>query len=511
MKLRMRSEEPVARTARTLLLIAATGFALAASGCRAQSPPGRDTANNVFAPAAVRSLRDFGASGDGLSDDTAALKRAFANSDRYCLDGEGRTYRVSGTVRAQKNLCLRNVTLVQSAKPFDTRPYITRSCPVTLDASAVVDCDDPAIPPGQLSRLLKSISVRTLFIRADRPGGTVSVTLDRVKVDRGRFPQGGSRTDSAGIYIDGADGVRLQNVEVTGDGKGYGLMVLRSRNVTADNLWIHDLVWAPYAGDAPLDEDRIESTGWNSAPIHEFRPAGAGATVSKFYGVRVQEQITCALFSEVHNVSIHNIKVSHCMARFRHGDLPWQTDGLDVSQASSDVVVIGAAIDSTWEGMDVVANGDGLTGLRLANLRVSNSFGFGLKLGYALSDARITGATIRNSGIAGIVLYGPVSGITISGSQISGVGVISAEGRTFVPWPAQTHSGIAIGEGPNPRGGGQATPRDVVLENIVVTRPAGAPTYDYGVVNNGGKDVRVRNFSASGFAKAEMSGVSGAR
>jgi hypothetical protein len=479
---------------------------LITGACRAQPSAARERPGGDFAPSEVRRLRDFGAAGDARTDDTAALQRALSNSGHYCLDGEGRSYRVTGTLRAEEDLCLRNATLIQALVPFDTRPYIRHSCPVTLNPAAVVDCGDPAIPPEQLSRLRESLSVRTLLIRRDH-GATLRVTLDHVKVDRGPSPEGGSRTDSAGIWLEGADGVDLRNVEVTGFGKGYGLIVLRSSDVSVDNLWVHDLVWSPYAGDTPLSRERVSAIGWNSVPIHEFREAGQdGLTVPKFYGVRVQEQITCVLFSEVRNVFIRNPKVSGCSARFEDGDLPWQADGLDISRASSNVDVEGAIIDSTWEGMDVVGAG-GVDGLAIHNARVSNSFGFGLKLGYQLRNARISDSIVTNSGIAGIVLYGPVDGATVSNVEINGVGILSLRGRSLEPWSVETHSGIAIEEGPTGEGAARAVPRNVLLENVTVANAPGAPGYEFGILNKGGTHVQIRGLRATGFSKAESIGV----
>ena len=492
------------------MVVAVLAALLTATGCWAQSPSTRAAAAAAagFAPGMVRQLRDFGAVGDGQTDDTAAIRRAFTNSDQYCLDGGGRTYRVVGTLRVRKNFCLRNITLLQSAVPIDTRPYITASCPGIPAASSVVDCGDPVIPSGELGQLRSSLSVRTLLIRPEGEGQTIGVTLDHVKIDRGRYPAGGSRTDAAGIYLQGGDGVNLRNVEVTGAGKGYGLMVIRSRNVTVDNLWVHDLVWAPYPGDPPLSADRVEAIGWNVVPIHEFRAAGqAGVAAPKFYGVRVQEQIVCASFSEVQNVVIRNPRISHCMARFQGGDLPWQADGLDISRSSTNVTVDHPVIDSTWEGMDIVADGNGVDGLSIIDPQISNAFGFGLKLGYELRNARVTNPVVSNAGIAGIVIYGPVDGVTISGAQISGVGTVAANGRTFVPWRSEAHSGIAVQEGRTGAGNGLATPRDVLIDGVTVVRSPGGPAYDFAVSNKGG-GVRVRGLRANGFSRAPAVGVS---
>lgn len=495
---------PLAKASAQLVVVLAVTCGLLAGGCRAQ-PPERSVGAGGFAPSQTQSLREFGAVGDGRTDDTAALKRALSKADQYCLDGEGRTYRVIGTLRVQSDLCLRNVTIVQSIAPFDTRPFITRSCPLETDPSAVVDCGDPTVPLPAMAQLGNSLGVRTLFIRSDQ-GAPIRVTLDHVKVVRGEYPEGGSRTDSAGIWIQGAAAADLRNVEVTGAGKGYGLIVLRSRNVNADNLWVHDIVWAPYAGDAPLSRDRVAALGWNSVPIHEFRQAGKGVQASKFYGVRVQEQVTCAVFSEVHDVTLRSPRISHCMARFQDGDLPWQADGLDISQSSSNVTVDAPVIDSTWEGMDIVGNGSGVEGLVISNPRISNSFGFGLKVGHQVRDAKIVNPQITNAGIAGIILYGAVSGASVSGATISGVGDLSANGRTFVPWPKEAHAGIRIQDGPGAGSGTRAAPQNVTINDVNIR--GGSSAYDFGLLNTGGSDVHVRGLRASGFRKAAAAGVS---
>lgn len=495
----------VLKTIARFMAVTATMAGLMAAGCRAQGPQPERAAADSFSPSGTRSLRAYGAVGDGRADDTALLKRALSEAGRYCLDGEGQTYRVTGTLRVETSLCLRNLTIVQSLVPFDTRPFITHSCPVEPNADAVEDCGDPEVPPAAMTPLGKSLGVRTLFIRSDK-GAPIRVILDHVKIVRGQFPEGGSRTDSAGIWLEGAAAANLRNVEVTGAGKGYGLIVLRSRDVSVDNLWVHDIVWAPYAGDAPLSRDRVAAIGWNSVPIHEFRQTGKGGVHgSKFYGVRVQEQVTCAMFSEVRNVTIRNPRISRCMARFQDGDLPWQADGLDISRSSSNVSVIAPVIDSTWEGMDVVGNGSGIDGLLISNPRVSNSFGFGLKVGHEVRNVRILNPTISRAGIAGIVLYGDVSGASISGASMSGIGAVSANGRTFVPWQKESRSGIRIQQGPAATAARRAAPQNVTIDNADIEGSSSA--LDFGLLNTGGTDVRVRGLRATGFRKAAAAGV----
>lgn len=458
-----------------------------------------------FTPAETRSLEDFGAVGDGRTDDTAALVRALANSDAHCLDGQRRTYRVTGTLRVAKSLCLRDATLVQAAAPVDTAPYIVGKCAIIPNPSAVVDCRDPAIPRTQRERLWKSLTVRTLLIRSgdDRP---IRVNLSRVKVDRGPYAEGGSRTDSAGIWLDGADRVDFRDVEITGHGKGYGLLITNASNVTLTNLWIHDLLWAPYRGDAPLSYERVARVGWNAVPIHEFREEGRGPSpAAKFYGVRIQEQLTCAYLANVSRVRIEGARIERCMARFDNGNLPWQADGLAIGQSSADVVINGARIDSTWEGVDIGAGGNGINGLRINDLSISNSFGFGLKMGYRLRNVQASRIEIDGAGIAGIVLYGPVRDARISRASIRNVGTVRGGRTAFNPWPRGNRSGIRFDEGASGNGAAVATPDNVILEDVVVS---GHPnSYEFGVLNTGGRRIQLVRLRAEGFGEARDRGV----
>jgi hypothetical protein len=472
---------------RTALLAAA----VAISACQSQ-PVDAAQSSGAFAPANTRTLRSFGAAGDGIRDDTASVQAALAGSGAYCIDGERRRYRINGSLRATQDLCLRNATLIQSQPPFDTRPYIRGTCPVTESTQALMDCGDRRLKSHEMAALLRATGVRTLLIRPGDDNARIRVRLERVTVDRGRFPEGGSRTDSAGIWLDGASRADFRDVEITGHGKGYGLFITRARNVTLSNLWIHDLVWSPYPGDAPLVKERVAAVGWNRVPIREFREATA-----RFHGVRVQEQITCAYLADVQHVRIENLRINRCMARFAGGDLPWQADGLTVGRNASDIVVSNATIDSTWEGMDVVAGGAGIDGLVVAGATITNSFGYGLKLGYRLRRPRIENVTVARAGLAGVVVYGPVTDLQLSQTRISEVGSIATSGGKLVPWPTDAVAGIRIDEGESGDGPGLFTPRNTVISSVEVS----GGNYDFGILNKGAAQVRVTNFRAAGFRK----------
>ena len=463
--------------------------------CCAQSSAPAPPTNRpqLFAPTGTRTLRSFGAVGDDRRDDTAALQRALDTSDLHCLDGEGASYRVVGTLRSSRHLCLRNATLRQDLPAFDTTPYLGRRCPATQDVEAVLDCGDAVVAGTSLAKLGAAISVRTLLIRPEDERRKLRVFLDRVTIDRGRNAQGGSRTDSAGIWLDAAERVDFRNVEITGDGKGFGMLITRSSNVTLDNLFVHDLVWAPYRGDMALREADVAAVGWNAVPIHEFRNWGAQAKRPKFYGVRVQEQLVCVGLVDVTRVRINGARIQRCVARFESRDLPWQTDGFSIGGTSRDIQITNSSVGSTWEGIDVVGGGSGIDDLVIDNFSVRDSFGYGVKLGYRLRNARLSRITVTNSGLGGIVLYGAVDKAFIDGARIDNVGVITVKGSLFNPWPRDIRAGVRIDEAPH------GVPRDILLRDIEVTQRMPGSNYQFGLLNNGGRAVRTERFQALGF------------
>ncbi len=136
-----------------------------------------------------RTLRSFGARGDGVSDDTAALARALASGSP--VDGEGRSYGVSGPLSVGHGFRgLSNCSLRQLAR---------------------------------IDRL------RTLEIR-----GASGFALTGVQVLRGgQNDEALVQSDmqsNAGIWIEDCTGFHLDRVRVRGGGIGTGLVIAQSRS-----------------------------------------------------------------------------------------------------------------------------------------------------------------------------------------------------------------------------------------------------------------------------------------
>ena len=174
--------DPVAHVARVALLDGHLLRAIASASAARTRP-------QLFAPADTRTLRSFGAAGDGRRDDTAALQRALDGSDLHCLDGEGASYRMVGTLRSSRNLCLRNATLRQDLPPFDTSAlHLLGAAPPRRTSRPSLDCGDAVVAGDSLARLGAAIrcsdAVDSTGRRAPKAAGVSRPGDDRSRAQR---------------------------------------------------------------------------------------------------------------------------------------------------------------------------------------------------------------------------------------------------------------------------------------------------------------------------------------
>jgi hypothetical protein len=375
---------------------------------------------------------DFDAIGDGVADDTAAVAKAVNAADLSCIDGEGLTYKVIGSIRGEKDVCLRNMHLLQARPPVDTRKYIKSAGHPqqrisAADGSYVSYPEDPVLNEAEHAEMLQLVQLRTLTIGGARE---LKVSLSNVKITKGQFPELGDRSQAAGLNIVNANPVNLDNVEVTGLGQGIGIRIAHSRNVRLSHVNVHDLYWKPYWGDRPLIESVVrDQFNWNNNPVYRYH-----GSLRKFVRVRVQETASGIVILSSDGISIRNSRITNLGAIFDRGGhparLPFQADGITIS--GRNVEISDTTVRDTWEGIDLTG-AEGGQDVLLRNLLVEDSLVSGIKLAHKTKNVIIRDSVIRNSGMAGIIVAAPASDVKIAGVRIYETGVrFDAGSKTYV-------------------------------------------------------------------------------
>jgi hypothetical protein len=156
--------------------------------------------------------RSHGARGDGVADDTSAIKAAFAAALEKGLpvDGRGALFAVKG-----------NIILSAKAQPW--------------------------IRALHLRQLSPANDTKTLCFR-----NCEGVRIDQLRIDVGAAKNRGYSNESGGLWIDGGSDHNIRNVEVFGHGKNSLVAIWNTKKSTYGNLHVHD---AEY--DAPTARDDV--------------------------------------------------------------------------------------------------------------------------------------------------------------------------------------------------------------------------------------------------------------
>lgn len=279
--------------------------------CRIQARPEQDSS-----PQQCRfTLRDYGAVGDGVADDSGALKHAITVQGSDCvINGEGLTYKITYPISLAQGSTLHNATIK-------------------------MDINDELYP--QMALGIRNIS---------------DVTLENIAVDRGDRSHIGERGD-ASILVEGAHNIRFHNVELHGDGHGSAIWVFQSQDVALSDIYIHDMHWTEavddneqmfgifvsdsrdvlldritinglygvYQGDVfPINTDGITAGGTNGLTITNstITKVGEGIDITGSLGndnftirntnISHANNVCFKVFHRATNGLIHNTTADHC-------------------------------------------------------------------------------------------------------------------------------------------------------------------------------------------------------
>lgn len=474
--------------------------------------------------AKVLTLRSQGAVGDGHTDDRAAIEKALSEARGAKISGEGLTYAVHGNVEVRGDTHFINATLVQTMDPPDTAAFLTSAGtlkvdpPVALRSTVLglpylradgvgIYAEDKIPTPEELARLLPGIALRTLSIRGT-PEKPAKVTLERITIDRGRHPQSGGRNDGCGLYIQHASPVRVSDTSITGDGKGTGLGIRDSSDVRLQRVRIHDMNWAPYAGDTVLETltaDQVkEDFGWNNFPIYEYRDG-----MKRFVRVRVQEQLVGIWISGSKDVEVSDSTVEAIQVKIGDTLYPIQADGMTLNHVSG-INVRRCRFAKTWEGIDFTGGaGDNFL---FEDCVAEDIFAWAYKVAHPKQNGKIIRCRAERSGLGGFVIGDKSENILLSECLAAETGApgywASSRGKELMNQIADGPdiAGITIqgGGGVDAIGrslDGLPTPKDVTIRKCAAINTLHVGAMKYGILNKApleGRNIRLEDSRASG-------------
>lgn len=344
---------------------------------------------NLEAAAVLPSLSTtpeaFGAKGDGVTDDTAALQKAVDSGNKVVL-GEGKTYLINKTIVMPSNSAIvgskGSVVLLGSAGFNNTSPSegIYRASAVGFLLGT----------PG-----------------SNPPTGPSNVTLSGFRITKTY----NKNFSGEAVVLWGASKVDLKNLVIDNFSNGSVIDIQASRSV---------LVSGNIIESSTLDLDTCMAT--------HLCGQLTGISVDGNAGANVSATIIIA------GNTIRNLTVSS--AFLAKGG--YQTDGITIAHiATNNVSIIDNQISNVGEGIDMFGNT-----LTVKRNTVTDAYAFGLKLIHGASDNLLESNTIVRAGLAGIIVSGSSSASTDAARNTVQKNSIVDTGASGV-WKAQGADSIA--------------------------------------------------------------------
>lgn len=213
------------------------------------------------------SLKDFGAVGDGVTDDLLAIKNALESG--YIIDGGGLTYAINGTCAPTSMVGLRNANFIQ----------IGNTTATNISTLSIIGISNFFIDNVTINM---GTNITTLF--SDDGNNGLKVW--------------GVHVGASTTYI---ENFRISNVTVTGNGCGTGINVRHAKRFIVDGCLVHDRV----SGSSP-DPTNDSQNGISITNCANFTLANSQIynLQTRLSGIPNTKWTRGFLFSEIRDCSI---------------------------------------------------------------------------------------------------------------------------------------------------------------------------------------------------------------
>jgi hypothetical protein len=374
-----------------------------------------------------------GTHADGISDDAAAITAAIVAANGACIDGGGYTYAVNGNISVSKiDVCLKNMNFKQIISDMDYRQFVFSDAlePRKLSRGEVlVHDEDLVLTDDQDKAMMRRSNLRTLFVAGN---GTNRVTLKNIRINKGLYPSLGAGGNAAAVYLTDLGRIEVNNLDITGKGEGFGLIVSKSKNVSLDNIKVHDIYWEPKIGGRRDFKVQIQKFGWNSGSMYAYH-----GSIKKFVEKRYDESASGILLQSSSNIKLSNSLIARILVNVDGKPIPWQADGITVSTCSN-LSIVHTEADSTWEGIDMSGNGN--VGIYMQDFYSHDNFAYGIKIAHENRHHLIRDSRVERNGMHGITVGAKidekVADITFYNTKVLNTGYLRLQnGENLVnPW-----------------------------------------------------------------------------
>jgi hypothetical protein len=298
---------------------------------------------------------DFGAVGDGATDDRTAVMAAFnyALEQGLPIDGGDRSYGVRGSTTIANKV----------------RPHIRQL---------------------RLQQLDPAIGRVTLKFEACQ-----NVQIDRLDINVGKAPRVGNMDSTVGLLVHGGSGHRIQNVSATGDGKVTYVRFWGCRDGLFENIHVHDGLFS---------DGSVDGT--------DARLLVADDVVQ---GIHLADCYRCTLVSPSVR-SLHGNATMYTQSGYIAGKVPvsvvkpfpnLRTRGI-CGGGNVDVTVVNPLVYDVEQAIDFSGRGNnwGNRNVQIVGGQLIDCGSCGVKFANAPNGCKAVGTTVRNVGMYGFLMTG---------------------------------------------------------------------------------------------------------